>query len=186
MFYMFESITLFFFVSSVTLMGTSSDTVDTTVYNQQTGGKPNNNAAKPKTTLATASGSSESDNSSSSSSDEMSAPNQSRDDMPTNEYEGASDKKPSVALAKLEPAANSSSDDSESDSDSSSSNSSVSKGVKRTDYSNLNVSREIEDLFDFIGTYEPVKTELDTKLKPFFPDYIPSIGSPDVFLKMPR
>ena len=32
----------------------------------------------------------------------------------------------------------------------------------------------------------PKQVELDTKLKPFLPSYLPSIGEPDPFLKIPR
>ena len=63
----------------------SSDTVDTTVYNQQLKAPGGAAAGGAKSTLKTASGSSDSDTDSSSSGD-MSAPNISRDDMPTNEY----------------------------------------------------------------------------------------------------
>jgi len=34
--------------------------------------------------------------------------------------------------------------------------------------------------------YKPHDVELDSKLKPFIPDYIPSIGGIDQFIKVPR
>lgn len=34
--------------------------------------------------------------------------------------------------------------------------------------------------------YKPHNIELETKLKPFIPDYIPSIGGIDEFIKVPR
>lgn len=53
------------------------------------------------------------------------------------------------------------------------------------DYAHLQVSAEIQDLFDFIGRYKPQDIPLETKLKPFIPDYIPSVGDIDAFLKIP-
>lgn len=54
------------------------------------------------------------------------------------------------------------------------------------DYSHLQVSHEIQNLFDMIGRYHPQTVEIDTILRPFIPDYIPSIDQPDSFLKIPR
>lgn len=34
--------------------------------------------------------------------------------------------------------------------------------------------------------YKPHTIDLETKLKPFIPDYIPSIGGIDEFIKVPR
>ena len=42
----------------------------------------------------------------------------------------------------------------------------------------------MKELFDYIGRYKPQKIDLDTKLKPFIPDYIPAVGEVDAFLKM--
>lgn len=44
----------------------------------------------------------------------------------------------------------------------------------------------MKDLFEYIGRYKPQKIELDTKLKPFIPDYIPAVGEVDAFLKMSK
>jgi intraflagellar transport protein 46 len=41
-------------------------------------------------------------------------------------------------------------------------------------------------VFKLIERYQPQNIELDFKLKPFIPDYIPSIGDIDAFLKVPR
>lgn len=81
-----------------------------------------------------------------------------------------------------------SSDDSGSDSDSDSSGSSNDKpgGAKRKSYDNLRVSAEIQEMFQYIKHYEPPQMELDTKLKCFIPDYIPSIGNIDPFIKVAR
>ena len=38
------------------------------------------------------------------------------------------------------------------------------------------MSSEVKELFQYIGRYKPQTIELDTKLKPFIPDYIPAIG----------
>jgi intraflagellar transport protein 46 len=50
----------------------------------------------------------------------------------------------------------------------------------------LQVTEEIRDLFQYIGRYKPHNIELDGKLKPFIPDYIPAIGDIDEFIKVPR
>jgi len=47
------------------------------------------------------------------------------------------------------------------------------------------VTPEIEELFSFIMRFRPKDIELETKLKPFVPDYIPAIGEIDSFVKMP-
>jgi intraflagellar transport protein 46 len=54
------------------------------------------------------------------------------------------------------------------------------------DYKHLKVDTEVKDLFQYIGRYKPHNIELDTKLKCFVPDYIPSVGEIDAFLKIPR
>lgn len=53
-------------------------------------------------------------------------------------------------------------------------------------FANLPVSSEIKDLFEYIQRYKPQKVELDAKIKPFIPDYIPAVGEVDAFLKMPK
>jgi len=54
------------------------------------------------------------------------------------------------------------------------------------DYKHLLVTQEVQELFDYIGRYKPHDVELDTKLRPFIPDYIPAVGDIDPFLKVPR
>lgn len=54
------------------------------------------------------------------------------------------------------------------------------------DYENLPVSAEIKELFAYITRFSPQIQELDTKLKPFIPDYIPAVGDIDAFIKIPR
>lgn len=54
------------------------------------------------------------------------------------------------------------------------------------EYNNLNVSSEVKDLFDYIQRYKPQKIDLDTKIKPFIPEYIPAVGEVDAFLKMSK
>ncbi len=44
----------------------------------------------------------------------------------------------------------------------------------------------MKDLFEYIMRYKPQKIDLDTKIKPFVPDYMPAIGEVDAFLKMPK
>jgi intraflagellar transport protein 46 len=62
------------------------------------------------------------------------------------------------------------------------------------DYANLNVASDIKELFKYIDRYliplqlryKAPSMELEAKLKPFIPEYIPAIGEVDAFLKMPR
>mmetsp|Transcript_12236 Transcript_12236/g.42442 ORF Transcript_12236/g.42442 Transcript_12236/m.42442 type:complete len:338 (+) Transcript_12236:251-1264(+) len=60
------------------------------------------------------------------------------------------------------------------------------KGYVAEDYKDLPCSEEIRDLFQYIGRYKPHTPALDTKLKPFIPDYIPAVGDIDEFIKVPR
>jgi intraflagellar transport protein 46 len=48
----------------------------------------------------------------------------------------------------------------------------------------LPVSPEIKEIFKFIERYQPQTIELEFKLKPFIPEYIPCIGDIDAFLKV--
>jgi len=54
------------------------------------------------------------------------------------------------------------------------------------DFAHLDVSGEVKELFQYITRYKPQTVELETKLKPFIPDYIPAVGEIDAFLKIPR
>uniref|UniRef100_A0A0B7A5U1 Intraflagellar transport protein 46 homolog n=1 Tax=Arion vulgaris TaxID=1028688 RepID=A0A0B7A5U1_9EUPU len=54
------------------------------------------------------------------------------------------------------------------------------------DYVNLAVSPEVKELFQYITRYTPQAIELDHKLKPFIPDYIPAVGDIDAFIKIAR
>eukprot|EP00823_Brevimastigomonas_motovehiculus_P002164 TRINITY_DN136_c0_g2_i1.p1 TRINITY_DN136_c0_g2~~TRINITY_DN136_c0_g2_i1.p1 ORF type:complete len:508 (-),score=216.41 TRINITY_DN136_c0_g2_i1:307-1830(-) len=53
------------------------------------------------------------------------------------------------------------------------------------EYASLSVSSEIKDLFQHITRYKPKDIELDPRLRPFVPDFIPSVGDLDTFLKVP-
>lgn len=48
------------------------------------------------------------------------------------------------------------------------------------------MSNEVKELFKKIERYQPVPVEMKGTLKPFIPEYIPSVGEVDAFLKMPR
>lgn len=52
-----------------------------------------------------------------------------------------------------------------------------------SEYEHLQVSKELKELFQHIRRYTPQTIELDTKLKPFIPEYIPAVGDIDAFLK---
>ncbi|KAJ1477012.1 intraflagellar transport complex B protein 46 C terminal-domain-containing protein [Baffinella frigidus] len=60
------------------------------------------------------------------------------------------------------------------------------EGYNPADYASLDVSAEVKELFQYIGRYKPQTIELETRLKPFIPDYLPAIGEIDPFLKIPR
>jgi hypothetical protein len=53
-----------------------------------------------------------------------------------------------------------------------------------SEYDHLQVGKELKELFQHIRRYTPQTTELDTKLKPFIPEYIPAVGDIDAFLKV--
>ena len=52
-----------------------------------------------------------------------------------------------------------------------------------SDYEYLNVSSEIKELFNYIVRYTPQTIEIETRFKPFIPEYIPAVGDIDAFLK---
>jgi len=52
------------------------------------------------------------------------------------------------------------------------------------EFDHLPVSTELKELFQHIRRYSPQNIELDLKLKPFIPDYIPAIGDIDAFIKV--
>eukprot|EP00079_Xenopus_tropicalis_P016819 XP_004916113.1 PREDICTED: intraflagellar transport protein 46 homolog isoform X1 [Xenopus tropicalis] len=60
------------------------------------------------------------------------------------------------------------------------------EGYNPADYEHLPVTAEIKELFQYITRYTPQVVELDYKLKPFIPDFIPAVGDIDAFLKVPR
>ncbi|XP_005988205.1 intraflagellar transport protein 46 homolog isoform X2 [Latimeria chalumnae] len=55
-----------------------------------------------------------------------------------------------------------------------------------SDYEHLPVSADVKELFQYITRYTPQSIELEHKLKPFIPDFIPAVGDIDAFLKVPR
>ncbi|CAG0880897.1 unnamed protein product [Cyprideis torosa] len=54
------------------------------------------------------------------------------------------------------------------------------------EYANLQVDDEIRNMFQFITHYTPQSIELETRLRPFIPDFIPAVGDIDAFIKVPR
>ncbi|XP_048368480.1 intraflagellar transport protein 46 homolog isoform X2 [Sphaerodactylus townsendi] len=54
------------------------------------------------------------------------------------------------------------------------------------EYDCLTVSLEVKDLFQYIRRYSPQMIDLEHKLRPFIPDFIPAVGDIDAFLKVPR
>merc|ERR1719181_576045 len=67
------------------------------------------------------------------------------------------------------------------------SNAPVAEGMyDPAEFANLQVSAEIKELFQYITRYKPHNIELETKMRPFIPDYIPAVGDIDPFIKVPR
>uniref|UniRef100_A0A8D8TBA3 Intraflagellar transport protein 46 homolog n=1 Tax=Cacopsylla melanoneura TaxID=428564 RepID=A0A8D8TBA3_9HEMI len=60
------------------------------------------------------------------------------------------------------------------------------KGYDPQDYAHLANTSDMRELFDFIGKYTPQPTDLNYKLRPFIPDYIPAVGDIDAFIKIGR
>ncbi|XP_053547313.1 intraflagellar transport protein 46 homolog isoform X2 [Bombina bombina] len=60
------------------------------------------------------------------------------------------------------------------------------EGYDPADFAHLPVTSEIKELFQYITRYTPQTIDLDHKLKPFIPDFIPAVGDIDAFLKVPR
>ncbi|EOA96320.1 UPF0360 protein C11orf60-like protein, partial [Anas platyrhynchos] len=54
------------------------------------------------------------------------------------------------------------------------------------EYDYLQVSPEIKELFEYIRRYTPKMINIEHKLLPFIPDFIPAVGDIDAFLKVPR
>lgn len=52
-----------------------------------------------------------------------------------------------------------------------------------SEYDNLNVAPDIKELFQHIMRYTPQTIDLETRFKPFIPEYIPAVGDIDAFIK---
>mmetsp|Transcript_25025 Transcript_25025/g.75430 ORF Transcript_25025/g.75430 Transcript_25025/m.75430 type:complete len:374 (-) Transcript_25025:84-1205(-) len=52
------------------------------------------------------------------------------------------------------------------------------------DYASLNVSADVQDLFQYIDSFVPTRTAIETQLDPFIPDYIPAVGDIDAMIKV--
>lgn len=55
-----------------------------------------------------------------------------------------------------------------------------------SEFDKLNTNPDYKQLMQYMNRFQPAEIQLDTKLKPFIPSYIPSIGEVDAFLKVPR
>jgi len=55
-----------------------------------------------------------------------------------------------------------------------------------SEYDHLPVDQDVKDLFVNILKYTPQTVDLDTKFRPFVPDYIPAVGDIDAFIRVPR
>ncbi|XP_068096919.1 intraflagellar transport protein 46 homolog isoform X2 [Hyperolius riggenbachi] len=77
-------------------------------------------------------------------------------------------------------------DEDDDDEDDEDENGTSNVGYDPADFSHLPVSSEIKELFQYITRYTPHTIDLDHRLKPFIPDFIPAVGDIDAFLKIPR
>lgn len=96
---------------------------------------------------------------------------------------------PAPAPAPAAPSAGDGDGDEESSSDEESTSGAavgMSAGYDASEYDNLNVGGDVKELFQYIERYKPHQIELDTRLKPFVPEYIPAVGDIDAFIKVPR
>eukprot|EP00656_Telonema_subtile_P017192 TRINITY_DN1917_c0_g1_i1.p1 TRINITY_DN1917_c0_g1~~TRINITY_DN1917_c0_g1_i1.p1 ORF type:complete len:341 (+),score=90.06 TRINITY_DN1917_c0_g1_i1:223-1245(+) len=59
-------------------------------------------------------------------------------------------------------------------------------GYDPADYEDLDASDEVKDLFMYISRYQAQHVDLECALKPFIPEFIPSVGDIDAFLRVPR
>ena len=59
-------------------------------------------------------------------------------------------------------------------------------GYDPSEYDSMDVGSDVKELFQHIERYKPHQIELDTRLKPFIPDFIPAVGDIDAFIKVPR
>lgn len=50
----------------------------------------------------------------------------------------------------------------------------------------LNLDDEAREIFNYMLEFAPKDVEVEIKLKPFVPDFIPAVGEVDAFLKLPR
>lgn len=48
------------------------------------------------------------------------------------------------------------------------------------------MSPEVHELFQYITRYKPHTVDLETRMKPFIPDFIPAVGEVDGFIKIDR
>ncbi|CAG0917648.1 unnamed protein product [Notodromas monacha] len=81
---------------------------------------------------------------------------------------------------------NTDSEESDDDDDDDVQGSKIEGSYNPAEYENLPVSGEIKSLFQYIMRYTPQTIELDHRLKPFIPDYIPAVGDIDAFIKIPK
>ncbi|XP_048486161.1 intraflagellar transport protein 46 homolog [Plutella xylostella] len=51
-------------------------------------------------------------------------------------------------------------------------------------YQGLKVPADMENVFQYIMKYTPQKIDIEFKLQPFVPDYVPAVGDPDAFIKV--
>jgi len=59
-------------------------------------------------------------------------------------------------------------------------------GYDPAEFADLDAGPEITDLFMYIMRYQAQRIELESTLKPFIPEFIPSVGDIDAFIRVPR
>lgn len=51
-------------------------------------------------------------------------------------------------------------------------------------YENLEAPSDVKEMFQYMSRYTPQKIEIEYKLQPFIPEFIPAVGDIDAFLKV--
>ncbi|CAD6999495.1 unnamed protein product [Ceratitis capitata] len=60
----------------------------------------------------------------------------------------------------------------------------VQLSIKPDHWENLTIHQELKDIFPYILKYTPQSIETPYRLQPFIPDFVPSVGDVDAFLKV--
>lgn len=60
----------------------------------------------------------------------------------------------------------------------------LSRVYNPADFEHLVVSADIKEMFKYIQRYAPQAIDLETRLRPFIPEFIAAVGDIDAFIKV--